>query len=487
MGVYLNFFYFYLDNNTHQPLVIYGNTFRDLQTGVSLTGIIREVSIKNSTFDNCNTGILLNGNDKGRSTVSVSSCFMVNNVNHFHITMNGFVESERAEITFERNIVVSGNNALVFEGSQSGEQFTWNVDNNSFRNLTGRVLRLRGAGNVTSNVILDNAFLGGILVDVNVRMAIASVVIDRNRFERNAASSVLSFCTLCDSGILLENDFVNNIVINSVITCIYPSLSSNIQQVFNNNIINNKVLNDTISYSAALLITWIPKLDAQGNTFANPDLTYEVVTHQPTLNSSTHLNFSGNTWGTHDTNLINSRILDGCDKGWNPLIRWSESSSSWLFDADERLHGRLNKSVTLQRRTDPYVLAGGLLVPAGVTLTLEPGVTLALEPAASLFIEGTLIAKGSPDDFVQFQRSNNQSRLLPLRLINDRSGYRQLQAFVDSVWRSFCGRGWTADNTDVACRQLGFSGGKSISKYAYFNSHITRVSRREQPVLLSGC
>ena len=456
--------------------MINGSTFRGLQTGVSLAGITREITIENDVFESCETAILLKGHDRaGCNSVSVSSCNMVNNVNHVRLIMSSFSAPEHhVHLTFENSIVVCGGDAVIFDGSQSGELFTWNVRNNLFRNVTGRVLRLRGAGSVTSNVITDNSLIDGVIVDVEIRTTNRCVTIERNRFERNTASIVLSFCSSCDSGFLLGNDFITNYITNSVITCIHPSLSSTTQTFLNNTLVNNTVNNVVISYSAALLMTWTSKLCAHLNTFANPGLTYEVANEQPTLNSSTRLNFLDNDWGTEDTDLINRRILDGRDMGWNPLIRWSKvSSSKWVFDASKPLQGRLEKSVTLRRRSAPYVVSGNLLVPVGITLTLEPGVTLSLVPSASLFVEGTIVAKGSPNDFIHFQRRNSVNGLLPLRLINDHNGYRQLQAFIDGEWRSFCLSGWTSDNTDVACRQLGFIGGMCIHiNYDYFNPFI---------------
>ena len=458
----MSWYFVYLDigGNIDQPLMINGSTFRGLQTGVSLAGITREIAIESDVFENCETAILLKGHDRtGRNSVSVSSCNMVNNVNHFRLIMSSFNE-HHVHLTFENNIVVSGGDAVIFDGSQSGELFTWNVRNNLFRNVTGRVLRLRGAGSVTSNTIAENSLIDGVVVDVDVRTTNRCVTIEQNHFERNTASIVLSFCSSCDSALLLGNDFINNDIINSVITCIHPSVSSTTQTFLNNTVVNNTVNNTAISYAAALLITWTSTLCAHLNTFTNPGLTYEVANEQPTLNSSTRLNFLDNDWGTEDTDLINRRIIDGRDMGWNPLIRWSKASNSkWVFDASKPLQGRLEKSVTLRRRSAPYVVSGNLLVPVGITLTLEPGVTLSLVPSTSLFVEGTIIAKGSPNDFIHFQRSNSVNGLLPLRLINEINGYSQLQALIDGEWCSFCISGWTSHNTDVACRQLGFTGG----------------------------
>ncbi|MCG2795785.1 MAG: right-handed parallel beta-helix repeat-containing protein, partial [Actinomycetia bacterium] len=59
--------------------------------------------------------------------------------------------------------------------------------------------------------------------------------------------------------------------------------------------------------------------------------------------------------------------------------------------------GTLTRDTTLYRRCNPYILLVDLIIPEGVTLTIEPGVVVkALN--AGIFVDGTLIAEGASSD-----------------------------------------------------------------------------------------
>ena len=372
--------------------------------------------------------------------------------------------------------------ALFFDGTDS----IWNITNNEFHDMSGQIVRVRGTGNFTSNVIQNCTYPGGVLVDIVSGSSDKSSIIKGNTFENNMnVSNILSFCSQSDSGYLLRNTFVNNFIIDSVITCTHSSLSATTQQFVDNIFVDNSATTEINTYSAALTIRWPSVVEAHGNRFANPNLTYEVVNQLPTFKSLISLDFTNNSWGTSDTRVIHSRIYDGIHTGWGPVIQWLSGTSTELsLDATRPLHGRLDKSLTLRQQTDPYLVSGDLRVLGGVTLPLEAGVTLALEHTASLFIEGRLVARGSTERPVQFQRVHNQRKAMPLRLVNGHNLQEgRLEAFVSSTWRPVCSIGWTTSNAHVACRQLGFGKGKwhsltdiviaifECSRYEFFRMH----------------
>ena len=425
---------------------------------------VKEVTLSNIVFSNNENGVYFYRiNHKGGYVqINVTDAILLNNIIHFRIDINNFHESDSVLVLLERSNFVDGQQALILDGTKAGKPIVWNIVNNEFHNLTGQVMRLRGTGNVTSNIIRNNTYPGGTLVDVISASADTCAIIGENTFEENKnASSILSFCSSCDSGRLMLNAFVSNHIIDSVITCIYPSVSVTTEQFFDNVIVNNSATTGLNAYSAALTIKWTSTIEAHGNRFANPNLTFEVVNQQPSLNSSARLDFSNNYWGMLDKDVINSRIFDGSDAGWFPVIRrLLDTDIEQSFDITGPLRGRLYESVTLRRQTDPYLVSGDLLVPAGFTLTLESGVTLSVERTASVFVEGRLIAKGSTESPVRFHRSENLTQAMPLRLVNGRSQQEgRLEAFVGSEWRPICNTGWTVNNAHVACRQLGFGKG----------------------------
>ncbi len=63
------------------------------------------------------------------------------------------------------------------------------------------------------------------------------------------------------------------------------------------------------------------------------------------------------------------------------------------------------RSLTLQRDTvlskgKPTIVYGGITVPTGTTLTINPGVTLYFHADAGLQVDGTLLVKGTPEENV---------------------------------------------------------------------------------------
>ena len=458
-----------VDASDIQRFVVSDSAFtRYTDTAVHIQSHVREVTLSKIAISHNKIAVKLDRitHNDGYVEINVIDVDLVNNAFHVHIDINSFKASDSVRIILERSNVFDGEQALILGGTKAGKPIIWNIANNEFRNLTGQVMRLEGTGNITSNVIRNSTHPGGVLVDVTSAGTDTCAIINGNIFEENKnVSSVLSFCPSCGSGRLLGNTFVNNFIIDSVITCIHSSLSTRTQQCVDNVIVNNSASSGINGYSAALTIRWPTTIEAHGNTFANPNLTYEVINQQPTINTSYRLDFSDNSWGTLDKDVIKSRIFDGIYTGWGPVIqRLPDTNAEQTFGTVGPLHGRLDQSVTLRRQTDPYTVSGDLRVTAGVTLTLESGVTLALKRTASLFIEGRLIARGSTERPIRLQVSDNLTQEMPLRLVD--GGKQQegrLEAYVGSEWRPVCSTRWTANNAHVACRQLGFGKGNCLT------------------------
>ncbi len=76
----------------------------------------------------------------------------------------------------------------------------------------------------------------------------------------------------------------------------------------------------------------------------------------------------------------------------------------------QKVSGYLAEDTTLDKDESPYHVSSDLIVPEGVTLTIEPGVVLLfdhaqgnLPSAAGLHVEGTLLARGTPKDKIIFR------------------------------------------------------------------------------------
>lgn len=66
--------------------------------------------------------------------------------------------------------------------------------------------------------------------------------------------------------------------------------------------------------------------------------------------------------------------------------------------------GPLPGDTTLHPAGNPHIVTSDLIVPAGVTLTIEPGVELYFAPGTSLIVYGRLLAEGTPTQRILFTR-----------------------------------------------------------------------------------
>lgn len=81
------------------------------------------------------------------------------------------------------------------------------------------------------------------------------------------------------------------------------------------------------------------------------------------------------------------------------------------------ISGTLGSNVTLTKAGSPYLLSGTVIVPSGVTLTIQAGTTLygAVSPAGALLVKpgGKLIANGTSAEPITFTSSQNAGSRAP--------------------------------------------------------------------------
>ena len=107
------------------------------------------------------------------------------------------------------------------------------------------------------------------------------------------------------------------------------------------------------------------------------------------------------------------------------------------------------------------------------TLTIEPGVNIIFRGNGSLTIHGNLVANGTETSPIvlsseinqkltgdEIVASNGYYGFLTLRLV-DGNGFSsgRLEILHEGVWGTVCYHRWIQINSNVACRQLGFSSG----------------------------
>ena len=77
----------------------------------------------------------------------------------------------------------------------------------------------------------------------------------------------------------------------------------------------------------------------------------------------------------------------------------------WCDDGSEStLSGTVAADKTLDATSGPWRVTGNLVVPAGVTLTVEPGTTLFVEDGVLITVHGRLLAEGSQYELIRITR-----------------------------------------------------------------------------------
>ena len=140
--------------------------------------------------------------------------------------------------------------------------------------------------------------------------------------------------------------------------------------------------------------------------------------------------------------------------------------------------GDIHKDHTISFQNETLEINHTVNVYKNATLRIEPGVNIMFRGNGSLIIHGSLVAIGtetSPIDFSSEMKKNLTGEeiitkglygLLTLRLV-DGNGFStgRLEIFHEGVWGTVCDDGWTQINSDVACRELGFSSGTHTSEF----------------------
>ncbi|XP_057327444.1 protein bark beetle isoform X2 [Microplitis mediator] len=153
-----------------------------------------------------------------------------------------------------------------------------------------------------------------------------------------------------------------------------------------------------------------------------------------------------------------------------PSIYYTEPSTPENNDATElnELPGGhiISGQRIFKRSSSPYILREDLFVEKDGQLVIEPGVEIRFSPMVGITVRGVITAKGEPDAEISLT-SSETSLGLPesrsIRLVDGPSPLEgRVQLFHKGLWRSVCtnSRNWTRADYEIACRQLGFQGGK---------------------------
>jgi len=104
-------------------------------------------------------------------------------------------------------------------------------------------------------------------------------------------------------------------------------------------------------------------------------------------------------------NRVNIQAFDG-SRGMGNLVE-SEYIDIWYDDGNvSNISGTIASDTLLGAVSGPWHVTGDLIVPAGVTLTIEPGTTLFFDAGTGIIVQqgGRLIAEGTENDRIRLTR-----------------------------------------------------------------------------------
>ncbi|ALC38872.1 CG3921 [Drosophila busckii] len=174
------------------------------------------------------------------------------------------------------------------------------------------------------------------------------------------------------------------------------------------------------------------------------------------------------------------------------LLTSSSSSSSGASSYTELQGGEILGERTLRFSESPYLARDDLEVVRGARLTIEPGVTIEFAPTKGLKVRGVLRAVGTETARIVLRSQSNTANhklQLPtdqekgIRLVDGPTPVEgRLQLYHKGAWRSVCSnsRNWTIADYGVACRQLGYRGGRFWNWVERTPGHYARLLY-EQP------
>ncbi|XP_078681773.1 protein bark beetle-like [Branchiostoma floridae x Branchiostoma belcheri] len=148
----------------------------------------------------------------------------------------------------------------------------------------------------------------------------------------------------------------------------------------------------------------------------------------------------------------------------------------WSGALSDDVGGSYYHNHTISLSGSPYNVTDDIIVGEAATLTIEPGVRLLFPEGVGMTVWGRLIAVGTPDDRIVFDRKwnppddqeKNVTRDYNIRLLGPTVFEGRVQVKLNGTWGSLCLRrswGWRNSEAKVVCRQLGFANGRVESKY----------------------
>ncbi|MFT5526173.1 MAG: hypothetical protein ACI9HK_004146, partial [Pirellulaceae bacterium] len=130
----------------------------------------------------------------------------------------------------------------------------------------------------------------------------------------------------------------------------------------------------------------------------------------------------------------------------------------WYDDGDmQTLGGNLANSVTLDTASGPWFIDSTLVVPGGVTLTIEPGATLFFDSDAGLTVNGQLLAEGTEYEHIRWTRLPSSNGVWEGPEFVDSPSDNRM-TYIDLDYSDGQGDATTVDNSRVTFDNITWSG-----------------------------
>ena len=256
-------------------------------------------------------------------------------------------------------------------------------------------------------------------------------------------------------------------------------------EVTNNNFKRNRKLGDSGGSNApsssptsyTLGIKGLQNITVNRNLFAN-SLDYELVGGYASSSLDNYLDVRENWWGSSQQPVIREKIFDFDD--WNsyavaeyyPFLISDQfaSTTSTLgkeepsLDVDKPLGGRIQKSLRLRKRSEPYVIRSDLTIMPHASVYVESGVELQFYPNVGILVLGSLSMRGYADDVIKagpVKRDRRQKRAAPsatapkIKLVGgdtENEGFIQIYNATERRWALICDTNFNDETAEVGRR-----------------------------------
>ncbi|XP_046801135.1 protein bark beetle isoform X1 [Lucilia cuprina] len=209
-----------------------------------------------------------------------------------------------------------------------------------------------------------------------------------------------------------------------------------------------------------IVLTFITKIKTQNSElFESAEFTNSQYDVDPDFQGNTQLQFAPPL----PTTKTPPPLLGPDD---NTLMSSSSASASTSYT--ELNGGSITSERMLRSSESPYAVRDHLTVERNGKLIIEPGVRLEFAPTVGITIRGILHAVGTPTARITLTAQGHNVELPDveergIRLVDGPTPLEgRLEIFHKGSWRSVCtnSRNWTIIDYEVACRQLGFKGGR---------------------------